>query len=149
MRPERKAPPAVHPELASEAAWLGRLLLAVAGGVVVYWMLITSGAIRLEGEAWNWTISQSLPHLFVALSTAWAARLLMRGATRAPLVVALAAGGLIVVAIEGLVHLVVNGDLSQISLAVRTDILTRTAMLAIGVWASSYALRAERRPPPS
>jgi len=123
------------------------MLLTVAGGVVVYWLLLASGAIRLEGEAWNWTISQSLGHLFVALTAAWAARLMVRGATRAPLVVALAAGGLIVVAIEGLVHLVVNGDLSQISLAVRTDILTRTAMLAIGIWASSYALRAERRPP--
>lgn len=147
-RIERKVAPSTHPELAGEAAWLGRSLLAVSGGIVVYWLLMITGAVRPEGQAaWNWTMSHSLPHLFLALVTAFAARLVLRSQSRAALFVALAAGALIVVAIEGLAHHVVSGDLSKISLAVRTDILTHAAMLAIGVWAASYALRVDRRPP--
>ena len=49
------------------------------------------------------------------------------------------------VSIEGLAHLVVSTDLSRISLAARTDILTRSAMLGLGIWSASYALRADRR----
>ncbi len=62
-----------------------------------------------------------------------------------PQPVAFAASGLILVAIEGLAHLVFSTDLSRISLAARTDILTRSGMLGLGVWAASYALRADRR----
>ncbi|MEW6272148.1 MAG: hypothetical protein AB1689_22935 [Thermodesulfobacteriota bacterium] len=146
-RTERKTVPSAHPELAGEAAWLGRSLLAVAGGILVYWLLILTGAIRPEGQAaWNSVVSHSLAHVFLAFATGLAARLVLRGQARAPLFVALAAGALIVVAIEGLAQHVVGGDLSKISLAVRTDILTRAAMLAIGIWAASYALRTERRP---
>jgi hypothetical protein len=146
-RSERKSAPSAHPELAGEAAWLGRSLLAVSGGIVVYWLLVLTGAIRPEGQAaWNWTVSHSLAHVFLAFAAGLAARLVLRGQVRAPLFVALSAGALIVVALEGLAHHVVNGDLSQISLAARTDILTRAAMLAIGVWAASFALRAARRP---
>jgi len=150
LRTERKPPPSAHPELASEAAWLGRMLLTAAGSISIYWVLILSGAIRPEGEAaLNWTISRLLAHVYVAATAAFAARQLLRGAARASLLVAFAASGLIVVAVEGLAHLVVNADLSQISLAARTDILMRTAMLGIGIWASSYALRADRRITPS
>lgn len=146
VRPERKPPPSPHPELASEAAWLGRSLMLVSAGIAVYWLLILSGAIHPEGgAAWTWTVSHSLAQIFVALAAALAARLLLRAAPRAPLFVAIAAGGLIVTSIEGLAHLVINGDLSQISLSVRTDILTRSGMLAVGVWAGSFALRADRR----
>ena len=150
LRPERKPSAASHPDLAGEAAWLGRLLLTVSGAIAIYWVLILSGAVRPEGEAaWNWTISRLLAHVYVAGAAALAARQLLRGNPRGTLLVAFAASGLIVVSIEGLAHLVVNDDLSRISLAARTDILTRTAALALGVWASSYALRAERRSMPS
>lgn len=146
LRSERKPPALPHPELAGEAAWLGRMLLTVAGGIVIYWILVGSGALPSAGEgAWNWTVSRLLAHLYVAGLSAVAARQLMRGAARAPLVVALAASALIVVSIEGLAHLLVTGDLSRISLGARTDILARTATLGLGVWACSYALRADRR----
>jgi hypothetical protein len=148
VRTERKPQPSAHPELAHEAAWLGRLLLTAAGSISIYWVLVLSGAVRPEGEAAvNWTVPRLLAHIYVAMAAAFAARALLRGAVRASVLVAFAASGLIVVSLEGLTHLVVNADLSRISLAARTDILMRTALLAIGVWASSFALRVERRVP--
>lgn len=146
LRSDRKPQTAAHPELANEAAWLGRLLLTAAGSIAVYWVLVLSGAVHPEGEAAaNWTVSRLLAHVYVAGTSAFAARQLLRGAMRAPLLVAFAASGLIVVSLEGLAHLIVNADLSRISLAARTDLLLRTAMLVVGIWASSYALRADRR----
>jgi hypothetical protein len=147
-RSERKPPPVPHIELVGEAAWLGRSLLAIAGGIAVYWLLIVSGAVHAEGDAWNWSVSRLLAHFYVAVSSVVAARRLLRGSPRAPLLIAFAASSLIVVSIEGLAHLMVTSDLSRISLAARTDILTRTAMLALGVWATSYALRTDRRGTP-
>lgn len=144
-RVERK-PPVAHPELASEAAWLGRLLLAASGMIVIHWLLVLSGAVEVEGDATtNWTASRLLAYAYVAAASAFAARQLLRGNARAALLVAFAASGLILVAIEGLAHLVFSTDLSRISLAARTDILTRSGMLGLGVWAASYALRADRR----
>lgn len=145
VRSERK-PPVAHPELAGEAAWLGRLLMTAAGVIVIHWLLVLSGAVDMEGDvAANWTVSRLFGHAYVATCAVVAARQLLRGGTRAPLLVAFAASGLTLVALEGLAHLMISTDLSRISLAARTDILSRTAMLALGVWAISYALRADRR----
>lgn len=145
MRADRK-PPAAHPEVASEAAWLGRLLLAASGMIVVHWLLVLSGAVEVEGDATaNWTASRLLAHAYVAGIAAFSARQLLRSNARAPLLVAFAASGLMLVSIEGLAHLVVSTDLSRMSLAARTDILTRSAMLGLGIWATSYALRTDRR----
>jgi hypothetical protein len=91
-------------------------------------------------------VSRLFAHAYVAGICAFAARQLLRGNARATLLVAFASSGLILVAVEGLAHLVVSTDLSRISLAARTDILTRSAMLGLGVWAASFALRADRRP---
>lgn len=145
VRVERK-PTAPHPDLAGEAAWLGRLLFAASGLIVIHWLLVLSGAFDVEGDAsTGWTASRLLAHAYVAGSCAFAARHLLRGNPRAALVIAFAASGLMVVAVEGLAHLVINTDLSRMSLAARTDILTRSGMLGLGVWAASYALRADRR----
>jgi hypothetical protein len=147
-RSDRKPQQPPHADLAGESVWLGRSLFVVAGGAAVYWLLIATSGIRPEGdEAWRWTMSHSLSHAFVAGTSALAARVLLRGGQRATLFIALAAGGMIVTALEGLTHLLISGDLSQISLSARTDILARAALLAIGIWASSYALRTERRVP--
>ena len=144
-RPERK-PVVAHPELASEAAWLGRLLTATAGVLVVHAVLIMTGGIAAEGDvAADWSASRLFANAYVAASAALASRQLLRGHARAPLLVGFAASALLVVSIEGLAHLLITTDLSRISLAARTDILTRTGMLALGVWAASYALRADRR----
>ena len=144
-RVDRK-PPAAHPELAGEAAWLGRMLLAASGMIVIHWLLVLSGAVEVEGDAaTNWTASRLLAHAYVVAIAAFSARQLLRGNARAPLLLAFAASGLVLVSIEGLAHLVVSTDLSRISLAARTDILTRSAMLGLGIWTASYALRADRR----
>lgn len=150
VRPERKQPPAAHPELASEAAWLGRLLTAVSGLLALQCLLVASGAVRPEAAlAATWSASALLANLYVVVTTGLASRQLLHGALRAPALVALAASGMILVAIEGLAHLVINTDLSRISLGARMDILARTAMLAIGVWGASFALRSERRVQPT
>ena len=105
------------------------------------------GAVEVEGDAaTNWTASRLLAHAYVVAIAAFSARQLLRGNARAPLLLAFAASGLVLVSIEGLAHLVVSTDLSRISLAARTDILTRSAMLGLGIWTASYALRADRRP---
>jgi hypothetical protein len=147
VRSERKPVPPAHPELASEASWLGRLLLTVSGLLAIHWLLVSSGAVQPEDEvAASWSISPLFANVYVAVAAALAARQLLHGTARAPVLVAVAASGMIVVAIEGLAHLVVNTDLSRIALDARVDILTRTAMLAIGIWGVSYARRADRRP---
>lgn len=139
--------PVAHPELASEASWLGRLLMSVWALLAVHWLLVSSGAVQAEGEvAANWSASPLLANAYVIVTTALASRQLLQGAPRAPVLIALAASGMIVVALEGLAHLVINTDLSRISLGARVDILARTAILAIGIWGVSYALRADRRP---
>lgn len=147
-RTERKLPPATHPELASEAVWLGRLLMGVSGLLALQCLLVASGAAHPEAAlAASWSASALLANVYVVVTTGLASRQLLHGALRAPALVALAASGMIVVAVEGLAHLVINTDLSRISLGARMDILARTAMLAIGVWSASYALRSERRAP--
>lgn len=153
LRPRSRAsrvdrrPPALPPaDLAAEATWLGRSLFALAGFVLLYWTILASGIGRPEGdEAWRWTISHSLPHLFLAAASAIAARFLLRGDPRAPLIVGLVAGALIVLALEGIARAAVGGSLDDLSLSARTDVLTRAVTLAMGVWAASFALRAERR----
>lgn len=134
------------PELAAEAAWLGRFLLAVAAFALLYWVAFAMGAAAPEGdEAWRWTLSHSLAHLFLAASSAMAGRLLLQGGPRAPLFVAVAAGALLVTALEGLTRMVVAGGIADVSLGARSDILTKSAVLALGIWSASYALRADRR----
>jgi hypothetical protein len=144
-RVERRPPS--QPELASEAMWLGWLLLAASGMIAIHWLLVLSGAIAVEGDSsTSWTASRLVRHLYVALAAAAASRQLLRGSERAPLLVAFAASALILVAIEGRAHLVVDIDLSRMSLASRTDILTRSGLLGLGVWAASFATRANRQP---
>ena len=141
------APPPV--ELATEGTWLGRSLLLVAGVLGLYWLGILGGTMRPGGdEAWRWTSSHALPHLFVAGSAAFAARSIFRAESRATLVVGLVAGGLLVLALEGITRSLGGGDLGDLSLSVRANVLLQTTTLAIGVWAASYAIRSERRPPP-
>jgi hypothetical protein len=146
-RQERK-PVVAHPELASEAAWLGRLLMATAAVMVVHALLVLTGATAEGDAAADWSASRLFANGYVVTTAGFAARHLLRGTPRTSLAVAFAASALIVVAIEGLAHLLITTDLSRISLAARTDILTRTGMLGLGVWAASFALRVDRRSTP-
>lgn len=140
---ERRSTSVTRPELASEAAWLGRALLLVAAVTLLYWLAVVSGAVAPESdESWRWTLAHSLAHLFLAASAAMAGRLLLQSGPRAPLFVAVAAGALVVIALEGLTRVVIVGGLSEVSLSTRSDI---PALLAVGIWAGSYALRADRR----
>ena len=134
------------PDLASEATWLGRSLIALAVLISAYWLAIVTGAVHIDGdEEWRWTLSHSLAHIFVAVSAVISGRLLLRHLPLAPLIAGLVSGALVVTALEGLTRMVVGGGMSQVSLGARTDVLTKAAKLVIGIWAGSYALRAERR----
>ena len=142
-RQERRSASSARPELASEAAWLCRALLLVSLVTSLYWIAVVSGAVALDSdESWRWTVAHSLAHLFLAASAAMAGRVLLQSGPRAPLFVAVAAGGLLVIALEGLTRVVIVGGFSEVSLSTRSDI---PALLAMGIWAGSYALRADRR----
>lgn len=147
VRHERRGSYPPRPELASEALWLGRALLAFAAATLLYWLAVLTGVVVFQGgEAWHWTLSHGLAHLFLAASAGMAGRLLLQSAPRAPLFVAVAAGGLVVVALEGWARMLFVGGLSESSLSGRGDILTQATVLAAGIWAGSYALRANHQP---
>lgn len=146
-RPDRRATIQPATELVGEATWLGRVLFVVAASAVAYWILVLWGALQPSRgeETWRVLATTSLAHAFMLGSCALAAHRLLRDATRSTVYVAVAAGALIVVALEGLAGLLVSGELSDVSLSVRSEILATAANLAIGVWAFSYALRLQRR----
>ena len=146
-RGDRRVPVQPPSDLLGEATWLGRVLFVVAAATVGYWLLILSDAIHLSrgDEAWRSLAAASMAHAFLTASSGAAALRLLRDPARSVVHVGLAAGGLIVVTLEGLARLVVSGDLSEVSLSVRTEILANAAGLAIGIWAFSYALRLQRR----
>ncbi len=145
-RSSRRSPTPPPVELATEGAWLGRSLLVVATGPLLYWLGVLAGATRPEGaEAWRWASSHALPHLFLTGSAAYAARALLRTDPRPELLVGVAAGALIVLALEGVTRAMTTGDIGDLSLSVRTNVLVQTATLAVGIWAASFAVRSERR----
>lgn len=146
-RAERRSPARAVGDLAGEATWLGRALFVVAGGTVTYWLLALSGAVDTGrgSAALRSLAAASLAHAFLTGTTGVAALRLLRDAGRCTAQVALAAGALIVIALEGIGGLVLGGDLAEVSLAQRTEILANAAALAVGVWAGSYAFRAQRR----
>lgn len=136
-------PPA---DMVGEGVWLGRSLLVVAAGLVLYWVGVVGGPTRPSGdEAWLWASSHALSHLFLAGTAAYAARGLLRAETRAALLVGIVAGALIVLALEGISRAMSGGDVGDLSLSVRTNVLVQTATLAVGIWAASFAVRTERR----
>lgn len=145
-RNARRSPAPPPADLAAEGTWLGRALLVVAAGLAVYWLGVLVGAARPETDhAWRHASSHALPHLFLATSAAFAARTLLRATSPASLLVGIVAGAMIVLALEGITRAMTAGDLGDLSLSVRTNVLVQTATLAIGIWAGSFALRAQRR----
>ncbi|MBM4266497.1 MAG: hypothetical protein FJ144_07805 [Deltaproteobacteria bacterium] len=130
-----------------EAIWLGRSLLVLAGFVLVYWTTLAAGVGQATSdETWRWTVSHSLPHLFLVTTSAIAARSLLRGDPHSSMIVAVVAGALIVLALEGIARAAIGGSFDDSSLTAHTDVLTRAVTLAMGIWAASFAIRAERRP---
>lgn len=145
-RTARRTPTTPPADLAAEGTWLGRALLVVAGGLIVYWLGVLGGPPRPgSDEGWLWATSHALPHLFLAATAAYAARPLLRGEARTSLLVGLVAGALIVLALEGISRAMSGSNLDDLSLGVRTNVLVQTATLAVGIWAGSFAIRTERR----
>jgi len=145
----RRGAPPPPTDLASEGIWLARSLLLVAGAFALYWLGVLAGTVEPGGdEGWRWTSSHALPHLVLAAGAVLAASSIVRTDPRATLIVGLLAGGLIVLALGGLGRVMVGSDMGDLSLSVRTDVLVQTGALAIGVWAASYAMRAERSATP-
>ena len=121
-------------------------MLFVATGLFLYWMGVLGDLTRpTTTEGWLWATSHALPHLFLAVTAAYAARSLRQIESRAPLLVGIVAGALIVLALEGISRAMSGSDLSDLSLGVRTNVLVQTAALAVGIWAGSFAIRTERR----
>ena len=134
-------------EFAGEALWLGRSLFVVAASIVVYCVLISIGSVPLRDTESRYSLVSLLAgDFFAGIASAVAGVLLLRNGKRAPLHVALAAGALIVVAVQGLTHLVVAGDLGELTLAGRLEVLMMSAAIALGVWAVSYLVRSSHRP---
>jgi hypothetical protein len=147
----RKAPRKVvvrqGDEFAGEALWLGRSLFVVAASIIVYCALVASGSVPLRGGESRYALVSLLGgDFFVGAASAMGGVLLLRNAKRASLCVALAAGGLIVIALQGLTHLVVAGDLGELTLIGRLEVLMMSAAMALGVWSVSYLIRSAHRP---
>lgn len=126
----------------SETLWLARFCFGVAGILLLYWL----GVLGFHGgpqnaDTWSWILSEGFPHLVVAVGAAFVAQSLLRSGPRAPQWVALLAGGLIILSLQGITRAMVAGDLDHLSLTIRIEVFVRTATLAIGIWAASYALR--------
>jgi hypothetical protein len=144
-RGDRRAPAPPVGELLGEATWLGRALTVVAAGIAGYWLLVVAGAVHPEPEGWRSLGKAALPHLFLVLCCGFAASSLLRDAVRSSVPVAVAAGALVLLTLDGIGRLLISGDLSEVSLSVRTQILANAGGLAIGVWALSYSVRLQRR----
>jgi hypothetical protein len=146
-RADRRVPSPPAGDLIGEATWLGRALFVVAGGMVAYWLLAVVGAIRVgsEGGVWRSLATSSLAHLFLTGTCGFAAVTLLRDTVRSSVPVAAAASALVLVTLESLGRLLVSGDLAEVSLSVRTQILASAGGLAVGVWALSYSIRLQRR----
>jgi hypothetical protein len=147
VRQDKKPRPLAATDLHAEGIWLGRTLFLVAAGTAIYWLMVLSGAIHagVGALAWRSTVTMLFAQAVVVGTNGLAALRLLRDSTRQVAHVALAAGAAIAVAVEGLARLVIGGDLSDLTLSTRVDILANTAALGVGIWALSYALRAQRR----
>ena len=149
-RAEKKPRPPAASDLHAEGVWLGRVLFVVAASTVIYWLIVLSGGIHagIGAGAWRSAVTMLFAHLVLVGTCGVAALRLLRDLTRSIAHVALAAGAAVAVSVEGLARLVIGGDLSDVTnltLSTRTDILANTAALGVGIWALSYALRAQRR----
>ncbi len=145
-RVTRQSPTPPPADLVAEGTWLGRALLVVTAGLSVYWLAVLVGVTRPEtDEAWRHAFSHGLPHLFLAASAALSAHALLRTTSHPSLPFGMTAGAMIVLALEGITRAMTAGDLGDLSLNVRTNVLIQTAALAIGIWAASFALRSQRR----
>lgn len=133
-------------ELAAEAAWLARALVAVAAGIVLLWLLrLDHGGHPPGSDGWGGTaVGAAFGHLLLAGCAAAAILRLLRDPVAATVPVALAAGAIGVTAAQGIARLVLGGDLAAETLSVRTEILAYATAAAVAVWAASWAHRLER-----
>lgn len=137
-------------ELAAEATWLARALVAVAAGILLPWLLrLEPGAHPPGSDGWGGTaVATAVGHLLLSGCTVTAILRLLRDPVDATVPVALAAGAIGVTAAQGITRLVLGGELAAETLSARAEILAYTTAAAMAVWAASWAHRLEqsRRP---
>lgn len=127
----------------AEAVWLSRAILAVAAFTAGYWLLLGAGLVEEHSvEGRQWLAATSVAHLFVVTTALLASIFLARDTARGVLFLAIAAAAMVIVAVEGIAHLIATGSLAAMSLQTRIEILGKTAELLIGAWGLSYCLRA-------
>lgn len=126
----------------NEAVWLARSCFGVAGILVLYWLgVLGLGGGPESAPTWNWTLSEGLPHLVVAVAAGFIAQALLRSDARVRQWTGLLAGALLILSVQGIIRAMVGSDLDQLPLNVRVEVLVRTATFAVGIWAASYTLR--------
>jgi hypothetical protein len=147
--PDRKPAPSSIGELAGEAGWLARALLAVVLGVVAAGLLRASAASAAprgseDPQAIAVALAGSLSVIACCGAAAWR---LLRAAAGSSILVAFAAGALALHGVSGVARALSEGFSPEPTLAHRVDVLAVGAGLAVAAWAASFASRLQRREP--
>ncbi len=146
--PEHKAAPASVGDLAGEANWLARALLAVVLGVVAAGLLRASAASASapRGSEDLQAVSVVLvASLFAIACCGAAAWRLLRAPAGSSVHVAFAAGALSLQSVAGVARVLSDAAAPEPTLAHRFDVLAIGAGLAVAAWATSFAFRLLRR----
>ncbi|MEO2166869.1 MAG: hypothetical protein ABGY42_01880 [bacterium] len=129
-------------ELEIEAHWLGRVLLATATATTLYWAAFLIGiAPSSSDEAWRWSASMSVGHLFLAMAAAIGGASLLRERQSDLLWVACAGGVAAVLALTGLLRGSIAGEAAAIS---NMEVLTHGFFAGLAIWTGSFLVRSER-----
>lgn len=142
-RRRREPPAGVPQDLDTEGIWLARGLLALFAGLLLNWVgLVATAPGGVPGEVSTAGAIPDLSHLVCAGLALYAARSVRGSQTQAPIVVAILAGTVLLVALQGLGTALVGGPLDHLTPGTRADVLLYTTLLGFGLWCSSWALRA-------
>lgn len=129
-------------DLDSEGVWLGRGLLALVAGLVLHWVGLTAAAPGgVPGEVSAAPMFPDLSHLVCAALALYGARSIRGGYESAPIVVAIAAGAILLVALQGLGSSLIGEPLDHLTPGTRADVLLYAVLLGFGLWSWSWALR--------
>lgn len=150
--PERKAAPASIGDLAGEANWLARALLAVVLGIVAAGLLRANAASAAlprgseDPQAVAVALAGSLFAIACCASAAWR---LLRTPAGCSIHAAVAGGALALQSVTGLARVLTEAVSPDPTLAHRFDVLAVGAGLAVSAWAVSFASRLQRRDAPT
>jgi hypothetical protein len=129
-------------ELAAEAHWLGRTLLAIGTAAALYWSAFLFGIVPAGGEeAWRWSASISVGHFFFAATAAAGGLALLRSPRDGFLWIAFAGGAAAVLALTGLFRGSIVGEFAALS---PLEVLAHSVFAGLAVWIASFLVRSEQ-----